>query len=101
MSHTVIFKEEADFDVFDARHWYESRRTGLGDELLDEIDEYVKTLEQDPHIYQVRKKNRRYCPLKRFPYVLVFEIENTEVIVYAVFNTNKNPIRLDKRLKNK
>lgn len=40
MSYTVIFKEEADYDVFDARKWYESRREGLGDELLDEIEEY-------------------------------------------------------------
>jgi hypothetical protein len=37
MSYEVIFKEEADLDVFDARQWCESRRVGLGDELLDEI----------------------------------------------------------------
>lgn len=55
MSYTVIFKEEADNDVFDARSWYESRRIGLGDEFLDEIEEYVKVLEQDPQIFQLRK----------------------------------------------
>jgi hypothetical protein len=57
MGYNVIFKEEADFDIFEARQWYESRRLGLGDELLDEIEEYVKILEQDPQIYQVRKRN--------------------------------------------
>ncbi len=97
MSYKVIFTEEADFDVFDARQWYESRRTDLGDELLNEIEEYVKVLEQDPQIYQVRKHNWRYCPLKRFPYVIVFEIEKQEVVVYAVFNTYQHPNRLDIR----
>lgn len=97
MSYEVIFKEEADLDVFDARQWYESRRVGLGDELLDEIEEYIRVLEQDPQIYQLRKSNWRYCPLKRFPYVIVFEIEKHEVVVYAVFNTYQHPNRLDKR----
>lgn len=97
MSFEVIFKEEADLDIFDARQWYESRRLGLGNELLNEIDEYIKVLEQDPQIYQLRKHNWRYCPLKRFPYVIVFEIEKQEVIVYAVFNTFQHPNRLRQR----
>lgn len=97
MSFTVILKEEADSDVFGAYHWYESRRIGLGDEFLDEIEEYLKVLEQDPQIYQVRKHNWRYCPLRRFPYLIVFEIEQQEVVVYAVFNTYQNPNRLEIR----
>jgi len=97
MSYEVKFKEEADHEVFDTRQWYESRRKGLGNEFLDEIEEYVKVLEQDPQIHQIRKHNWRYCPLKRFPYVIVFEIEKQEVIIFAVFNTYQHPNRLDKR----
>ena len=97
MSYSVFFKEEADNDVFDAQEWYESCRIGLGDEFLEEIEEYVKILEQDPHIYQLRKHNWRYCPLKRFPYIIVFEIERKEVIVYAVFNTYQHPNRIKLR----
>jgi hypothetical protein len=83
--------------VFDTRNWYDSRRIGLGDEFLDEIEEYVKVLEQNPQIFQVRKHNWRYCPLKRFPYIIVFEIEQQVVVVYAVFNTYQNPNRLEMR----
>jgi hypothetical protein len=97
MSYTVIFKEEAGSDVFDARNWYESRRIGLGDELLDEIEVYVKVLEREPQIFQVRKHNWRYCPLKRFPYLIVFEIEQQVVVVYAVFNTYQHPALLEVR----
>lgn len=97
MSYTVVFKEEADDDVFDARNWYETRRIGLGDELLDEIEEFVKVLEQEPQIFQVRNHNWRYCPLKRFPYLIVFEIEQQEVVVYAVFNTYQHPTLLEIR----
>ncbi len=52
MSFTVIFKEEAANDIIDAHNWYESRRVGLGDEFLNEIEEYVKVLENDPQIFR-------------------------------------------------
>ena len=97
MSYKVLFKEEADSDVFDAWQWYESRQKGLGDDFLNEVEEYVKVLEQDPLIYQLRKLNRRYCFLKRFPYIIVYEIGNGDIIIYAVFNTYQHPIRIDKR----
>jgi len=97
MSYRVILKEEADGDVYNSYNWYESHQIGLGDKFLDEIEEYIEVLEKTPQIYQIRKKNRRYCPLNRFPYIIVYEIEKYEVIIYAVFNTYQHPIRLDKR----
>jgi plasmid stabilization system protein ParE len=97
MSYKVIFKEEAVSDIFEARGWYETRRIGLGDELINEIEDYVKVLEADTQIYQVRNKNRRYCPLKRFPYIIVYEVESQEIIIYAVFNTYQHPTRLEMR----
>ena len=97
MKYDVLFKEEANLDVFEARNWYESRRIGLGEELLDEIEGCVNILKRDPQIYRIRKRNCRYCPLKRFPYVIVYEIFDRQVIVFAVFNTYQHPRRLDIR----
>lgn len=97
MSYEVIFKEEANYDVLEAHNWYESRRIGLGDDFLNELEEFVKVLETDPQIYQERKHNWRYCPLKRFPYIIIFEIEQQGVVVYAVFNTYQHPNRLELR----
>jgi len=97
MIYTVLLKEEASADVSDAYSWYESRQENLGEHFLDELEEYINILERDPQIYQMRRENRRYCPMKRFPYLLVYEIEGTEVIVYAVFNTYQHHSRLENR----
>lgn len=35
--------------------------------------------------------------MKRFPYIIVYEIENLEVIVYAEFSTYQQPLRLETR----
>ncbi len=75
MSFPLVFKEEAQRDISEAYKWYESKLTNLGDSFLSELESYVSTIEREPQIFQVRKANRRYCPLKRFPYVIVYEIE--------------------------
>ena len=97
MIYNLVLKEEADNDVFEAYNWYESRLKGLGDQFLDELENYLVFLEKNPKVYQIRKSKRRLCPLKRFPYVIVYEIELYNIIVYAVFNTNQNPLKLNKR----
>lgn len=99
MSFTINFKEEAVGDIAAAYKWYESRRKGLGEEYLNEIEEYIKTIKLNPLVYQVQKHNWRYCPLKRFPFLIIYEIEGSNLIVYAVFNTYQHPKRLNKRKK--
>ena len=97
MIFKIVIKEEADSDVIEAYSWYESCQMDLGDEYIAELEDYLQIIEKDPHIYRIRKSNLRFCPLKRFPYLIVYEIEKKEIIVYAVFNTNQNPIKLDRR----
>ena len=97
MIYTILLKEEAEIDIMDAYKWYESKQESLGGDFLDELEDYINVLERDPLIFQVRKGNRRYCPMKRFPFLLVYEIEKSTVIIYAVFNAYQNPSRLDKR----
>lgn len=97
MIYKVVLKEEADADISEAFGWYESKQVKLGLRFLDELEEFIAVLEKEPQIFQIRRNNIRYCLLKHFPYVLVYEIEKHEVVIYAVFNTYKNPDRLDKR----
>jgi plasmid stabilization system protein ParE len=48
-------------------------------------------LEAIPESYQKIQKNFRQIIVRNFPYVVVFEILNNEVLVYAVFHTSRNP----------
>ncbi len=97
MGYAIIIKEEAETDIRDAYNWYESKQTNLGDDFIEELEKYLKILKRNPKIYQIRKSNRRYCPLKRFPYLVVYEIEAKYVVVYAIFNSYQHPSRLKNR----
>jgi ParE toxin of type II toxin-antitoxin system, parDE len=75
----------------DAYKWYETQKQGLGEEFLDELDGAYLKLESHPEYFGKVKKNFRQVALKRFPFVIVYEIIKTEVVVFAVFHTSRNP----------
>ena len=91
MKYTLLIKEEADLDITEAYKWHEDKRKDLGGEFLIELDEYFSFLENNPYLCQVRYKSYRLFPLKRFPYLIVYEIDNENVIVYSVFHMSKDP----------
>ena len=75
----------------DAYDWYEHKSKGLGEIFLSELNNCYQKIEVQPTFYGKTKKNFRQIRLKRFPYVVVYEILNSEVVVFAVFHTSKNP----------
>jgi plasmid stabilization system protein ParE len=75
----------------DAYDWYEAQRPGLGEELLEELDGIYNKLGSHPEYFGKIKKNFRQAALKRFPFVIVYEIIKMEVVVFAVFHSSRNP----------
>lgn len=75
----------------EAYNWYEEQRQGLGEEFIKELDNCFDKLQSHPEYFGKIKKNFRQMSLKRFPYVIVFEIIKKEVVVFAVFHTKRNP----------
>jgi hypothetical protein len=75
----------------EAYDWYNEQQAGLGDVFLNELENGYDKLESWPDAYQKIKNNYRHLVLHTFPYVIVFTIIKTDVIVYAVFHTSRNP----------
>lgn len=97
MDYKLVILPIAQREMDQALLWYESRQKGLGIEFLGYLEGYFLTLMEKPVIYQIRKKPCfRELPLKRFPFVIVYEIKENEIIIYSVFNTYQNP---NKKLK--
>lgn len=88
--HLLLIKPRAIAMMQDAYQWYEEQKQGLGEEFLTELDSYFTKLQSHPEYFGKIKKNFRQAALKRFPYVIVYEIIKTEVVVFAVFHTKRN-----------
>jgi len=80
-----------------AYKWYEKRQPGLGDSFLNEVDDCYDRIESAPLLYAKIEKNFRQILLRSFPYVLVFEIIDNDVVVYAVFHTSRDTRKKFKR----
>lgn len=89
--YTLIIKPRAILMTKDAYDWYEFQRPGLGEDFLDELDSMYRNIETHPEYYRKIKKNFRQAVLKRFPFVIVYEVIKTDVVVFAVFHTSRNP----------
>ena len=90
--YDLIFIEEVNKDVLDAYLWYEDQREGLGDEFLESLEEGYTKISKNPYFYQVKFENKRTLKIKRFPYLIIYEIEENSVIVYAVFQASRDPL---------
>lgn len=95
MAYLRIVKEEAHFDIANAYLYYKEKQPGLGEKFLQALIKRYDDLMQHPTHYsfiaEYPGKILRDVKLEKFPYLIVYEIINAEVIIYAVHNVHQNP----------
>ena len=91
MKYELEIKHEAFLDIKEAYLYYEERKKDLGKRFIDTLENYMDRVQKHPEHYQIKRNPYREVYIKDFPYLIIFGIEERKVIVYAVFNTCKNP----------
>ena len=88
----INVKEEVLDDLTAIVKWYEKQSTNLGIRFLDEWEKALSDISNNPFACQVKYKKFRHFRIKHFPYLIIFEIEKSSiVIVYAVIHGHRNP----------
>lgn len=77
--------------IQEAYDWYEEQRIELGESFLGELSAVFEKLSQQPEYYSFVSQSYRQVKVPGYPYVVVYEIMEQSVVVYAVFHTSKNP----------
>jgi plasmid stabilization system protein ParE len=99
MIPSLIFKEEARDDILHAAKWYRERQLGLDVRFLGAVEEATGRIVKQPTSGRMVYKSFRQTSLKKFSYVIVYEIFPGFLIIYSVFHTRQNPKKKLKRLK--
>lgn len=89
--HHLILKPAAIQMAKDAYDWYESQQDNLGEIFLASLSDSLKRVKLQPNANSKIKKNYRQARLKKFPYVVVYEIIRKEIIVFSIFHTSRDP----------
>jgi plasmid stabilization system protein ParE len=87
----LIVNPEAEADLADARQWYETERSGLGDELIDAVSNVFARVQRAPRLYAKVFQELRLALVRRFPYVVVYRIDDDQITVVAVYHTHRDP----------
>ena len=90
--------DEAQEDLIQGFHFYESREPGLGSYFIDCLFSDIDSLFIYAGIHQVLFAYHR-CLSKRFPFAIYYSVEKQLVCVHAVLDCRRNPSWTRKQLK--
>ncbi len=87
----IRFLSLADREVDDAVAWYNERAEGLGRDFLDELDRVSRLIRIYPLLAtQIEPEIRRFL-FTRFPYSLIYGIDQETIVVIAVAHQHREP----------
>jgi plasmid stabilization system protein ParE len=86
-----------DRDVREAAQWYDQRSPGLGDAFVETARQCVADVIADPHRFALSPGEIRYRRLRRFPYVVLFDVTDSELLMLGVLHTARSMERWRER----
>lgn len=87
----VEFLVTAEVELDQAFQWYELQQRGLGQQFLNELDAAIRRIVVFPEAYLSIGRDIRRCLVKRFPYSVLYGLDERKVIVVAVAHLHRKP----------
>ncbi|MFH1897701.1 MAG: type II toxin-antitoxin system RelE/ParE family toxin [Candidatus Desantisbacteria bacterium] len=78
-------------ELIDGAQFYESQQDNLGYKFLDAVDAVLETIQKNPLIGSPDIFGRRKYHVKKFPYLLIYKINNKFIYILAVAHTSRKP----------
>jgi plasmid stabilization system protein ParE len=93
---------EAEAELRSAVLYYEEQQVGLGKDLRDRVSKVIHTVAGHPlrfPRYEGKQLTRdfRRATVERFPYLLVYEVRDNEILIVAVAYSGRQPGYWDQR----
>ncbi len=95
----VEFFEPAKTEFTEAVLYYNDQSEGLGYEFAVEVKRTIERIVQYPEAWSQLSKRTRRCRTNRFPYGLIYQIHENNILIVAVMHLSRNPVSWKKRLR--
>ncbi len=87
----IIFTRFAKKELEDAVRYYEREYPGLGYRFKEEIRKAALRIAEYPHAWSIERDDIRKCLLHKFPYKLMYSVEENHILVIAVAHQHRRP----------
>ncbi len=91
MEFKLLFHNKAKVELLESAEWYAEKSIQIFSEFSDKIASGIENIKINPHAYPVVYKNKRKCIIKRFPFSIIFIIQEDKIYVISVFHHSRNP----------
>ncbi|MDT0650049.1 type II toxin-antitoxin system RelE/ParE family toxin [Autumnicola edwardsiae] len=92
MSFKIRLFPRAEKEISEAVLWYENKQKGLSTVFIDKLDSTFRILKQNPHSF-IRRNKFRQVQVEKSPYIIIYNIEENEIIIHSVFHTRQDPTK--------
>jgi plasmid stabilization system protein ParE len=87
----VIFTRLGRQELDDAVHYYELEYAGLGRRFKEEVRKAALRIAAYPKAWSIERGDVRKCLLHKFPYKLMYSLEEDHILVIAVAHQHRKP----------
>jgi plasmid stabilization system protein ParE len=87
----IEFHPEAEEEFIEAAQYYEARVPGIGSRFIDELEALEALLTERPAIGEQIDENFRRVVFRKFPFSLIYTVEETRIWVVAVAHQRRLP----------
>jgi plasmid stabilization system protein ParE len=82
---------EAQADYDEAYDWYDRKAQGQGDVFAAKVQDVLDRLAANPFMHAKIYKDVRKAVVSKWPYIVLYVPEASEVVVISVFHTSRDP----------
>lgn len=86
----LSYRPEVEDDLVDASLWYDEKRLGLGDGFIVEYLAAIRRVADNPFLFAVALNGLRPCRLKRFSYIIHFDVQGDDILIVAVMSSERD-----------
>jgi plasmid stabilization system protein ParE len=88
---TFLFHPEAEEEFLAAIDYYEDREVGLGYDFSAEVFAAIQNIVNYPDAWPVIEEDVRRCLVNRFPFSVIYSIEQGGIFILAVMHLRRHP----------
>ncbi len=93
MSYKYIYEPVALSDYKEAISWYQQRSETAAENFIRSVKEIIEAIRAEPDRYRNTYKNFRETSLKKYPYSIVYFIDENSmtVVITSIYHHKRNP----------
>jgi len=87
----IKFLVPARRELREAVRYYNAQRVSLGEEFRDEVWDTIRRIQNFPEAWHPLSDSIRRCQMNCFPYGLIYESSENEIVIIAVAHLHRAP----------